>query len=150
MLDLDMFAQNITPMSVTLIYNSIKQTQNATHYIAVWNDHVLWNLQNMYGNIKASQVNELYKRGDTFYFIERYNKYLVLLRCDGVLGFTLKFTDFDGNFDNVLDEYTELRQKQWEQKDLDKIADCARRIINEPSTTQVQLIHHPLPIVDDI
>jgi hypothetical protein len=78
-----------------------------------------------------------------FHTIDRYCQYIVLTELNPLLGLSMKVSDFHNNLDAALDEYTELKGKEWSQQARDKIMKLFTEIKDNP-TDIAEMIIEPI------
>ncbi len=92
-----------------------------------------------------NNINSLMKQGTAFYFFMRHCQYVVYFSYDPGMGISITFTDFKGDWDNALDRYTALQEKEWGQPDRDKIMAVFEEIQNdETEYEKAEMVIRPL------
>jgi hypothetical protein len=126
------------------LVNRIGVIDNITHGMVLEDELVIHNFSLVYGLKKTNALLfSIRQRNENCYLISRFGDYVGFLRYQVDLGFSLTLTDFENNFDNVLDEYLELQRKEWKNEDIIKYLEIAKEIEKESQPSKMN-ISNPL------
>lgn len=129
---------------IEFLVNRIIEVDNITHGLVLENELVVYNFNIIYGDNKTiSLLTEIEKQNQNCYVINRFGDYVGFLNYQIDLGFSLKLTDFENNFDTALDEYLSLQKKEWKNEDIIKYLKIAKEIENESQPSKMT-ISNPL------
>ena len=129
---------------IEFLVNRIIEVDNITHGVVLENELVVYNFNMVYGKNKTiSLLTEIEKQNQNCYVISRFEDYIGFLNYQIGLGFSLKLTDFENNFDTALDEYLSLQKKEWKNEDIMKYLKLAKEIENESQPSKMT-ISNPL------
>lgn len=129
---------------IEFLVNRIVDLDNVKHGIVMENDLVVHNFQLVYGTeITQKLLIYLERENKNQYLIKRFGDYVGFLNYKVDLGFSLKLTDFENNFDKALDEYLELQKKSWKDEDVIKYLKIAKEIEKESQPSKMT-ISNPL------
>lgn len=129
---------------IEFLVNRIIEVDNITHGLVLENELVVYNFNIIYGENKTiSLLTEIEKQNQNCYVINRFGDYVGFLNYQIDLGFSLKLTDFENNFDTALDEYLSLQKKEWKNEDIIKYLKIAKEIENESQPSKMT-ISNPL------
>jgi hypothetical protein len=124
--------------------NRIVIIDNIKHGIVLENELVVENFKLIYGTNKTiSLLKTIESKKQNRYLICRFGNYVGFLNYQIGLGFSLKLTDFENNFDNALDEYLSLQKKEWKEEDIMKYLEIAKEIESESQPSKM-IILNPL------
>jgi len=121
---------------IEFLVNRIVDIDNVKHGIAMENELVIHNFNLVYGSEMTQKLLVYLERENkNQYLINRFGDYVGFLNYQVDLGFSLKLTDFENNFDKALDEYLELQKKSWKEEDIIKYLKIAKEIekVSQPS-----------------
>ena len=121
---------------IEFLVNRIVDIDNVKHGIAMENELVIHNFNLVYGSEMTQKLLMFLERENkNQYLINRFGDYVGFLNYQVDLGFSLKLTDFENNFDKALDEYLELQKKSWKEEDIIKYLKIAKEIekVSQPS-----------------
>lgn len=125
---------------VEFLVNRIVEIDNITHGVIVENELVIHNFSLVYGLKKANGLLfSIQQKNENCYLISRFGDYIGFLRYQVGLGFSLKLTDFENNFDSALDEYLELQRKEWKNEDIIKYLQIAKEIETESQPSKMTI-----------
>lgn len=129
---------------IEFLVNRIVDIDNVTHGIAMENELVIHNFNLVYGSEMTQKLLMFLERENkNQYLINRFGDYVGFLNYQVGLGFSLKLTDFENNFDKALDEYLELQKKSWKEEDIIKYLKITKEIENESQPSKMT-ISNPL------
>lgn len=129
---------------IEFLVNRIVNSDGVNHGLVLENELVIHNFNIVYGvNKTVSLLTEIQKQKKNCYLITRFGDYIGFLNYQVDLGFSLKLTNFENNFDNALDEYLELQRKNWKEEDILKYLKIAKEIENESKPSKMT-ISNPL------
>lgn len=129
---------------IEFLVNRIIEVDNITHGLVLENELVVYNFNIIYGENKTnSLLTEIKKQNQNCYLISRFGNYVGFLNYQIGLGFSLKLTDFENNFDTALDEYLSLQKKEWKNEDIIKYLKIAKEIEKERQPSKM-IISNPL------
>lgn len=129
---------------IEFLVNRIIEVDNITHGLVLENELVVYNFNIIYGENKTnSLLTEIEKQNQNCYLISRFGDYVGFLNYQIGLGFSLKLTDFENNFDTALDEYLSLQKKEWKNEDIIKYLKIAKEIEKERQPSKM-IISNPL------
>ncbi|MBP2282971.1 hypothetical protein H4V97_001289 [Flavobacterium sp. CG_23.5] len=129
---------------ICFLVNRIVEIDNVTHGIAMENELVIHNFGLVYGLEKAKNLLlSIQQKNENQYLISRFGDYIGFLQYKVDLGFSLKLTDFENNFDTALDEYLSLQKKEWKQEHIIKYLEIAKEIENKSQPSKM-IISNPL------
>lgn len=126
------------------LVNRIVEIDKITHGVVMENELVIHNFSLVYGLKKTNGLLfSIQQKNENCYLISRFGDYIGFLRYQVDLGFSLKLTDFENNFDSALDEYLELQRKDWKNEDIIKYLQIAKEIEKESKPSKMT-ISNPL------
>ena len=126
------------------LVNRIVEIDKITHGVVMENELVIHNFSLVYGLKKTNGLLlSIQQKNENCYLISRFGDYIGFLRYQVHLGFSLKLTDFEYNFDSALDEYLELQRKDWKNEDIIKYLQIAKEIEKESQPSKMT-ISNPL------
>ena len=126
------------------LVNRIVEIDKITHGVVMENELVIHNFSLVYCLKKTNGLLfKKKKKNENCYLISRFGDYIGFLRYQVDLGFSLKLTDFENNFDSALDEYLELQRKDWKNEDIIKYLQIAKEIEKESKPSKMT-ISNPL------
>ena len=129
---------------IEFLVNRIVDIDNVTHGIAMENELVIHNYNLAYGSEMTQKLLVYLERENkNQYLINRFGDYVGFLNYQVGLGFSLKLTDFENNFDKALDEFLELQKKNWKEEDILKYLKIAKEIEKESQPSKMT-ISNPL------
>ncbi len=129
---------------IEFLVNRIIEIDNVTHGMVMENELVIHNFGLVYGLGKANGLLlSIQQKNENQYLISRFGDYIGYLRYQVDLGFSLKLTDFENNFDTALDEYLSLQKKEWKNEDIIKYLKIAKEIEKERQPSKMT-ISNPL------
>ncbi len=129
---------------IEFLVNRIVEIDNITHGVVMENELVIHNFSLVYGLGKANGLLlSIQQKNENQYLISRFGDYIGYLRYQVDLGFSLKLTDFENNFDTALDEYLSLQKKEWKNEDIIKYLKIAKEIEKERQPSKMT-ISNPL------
>ena len=129
---------------IEFLVNRIVDIDNVKHGIAMENELVIHNFNLVYGSEMTQKLLMFLERENkNQYLINRFGDYVGFLNYQVGLGFSLKLTDFENNFDKALDEYLELQKKSWKEEDIIKYLKITKEIENESQPSKMT-ISNPL------
>jgi hypothetical protein len=115
-------------------FDEIIKQDGITHGLVVFHKTVVDNLKIIFGEELAIKVlDALTIPPDGGHFIERFCQFIILVNYSPTIGFSMKISDYKGNLDVALDEYSELQKNNWDQADIDKIMLLFQEIENKPT-----------------
>lgn len=121
--------------------NRIVEIDNVKHGIITDSVQVVENFKLVYGSDKTiSLLKTMEETKQNCYLICRFGDYVGFLKYQIGLGFSLKLTDFENNFDNALDEYLSLQKKEWKDDDVMKYLKIAKEIETESYPSKMTII----------
>lgn len=122
------------------LVNRIVETNNITHGVVTENELVIHNFSLVYGLKKTKGLLfSIQQKNENCYLISRFGDYVGYLRYQVDLGFSLKLSDFENNFNNALDEYLELQRKEWKNEDIIKYLQIAKEIEKESRKSKMTI-----------
>jgi hypothetical protein len=111
------------------LVNRIIKVDEITHGITLENELVINNFSLVYGQKKTNGLLlSIEQQKQNCYLISRFGDYVGYFSFNADLGFSLKLTDFENNFDKALDEYLELQKNNWKDEDILKYLKIADEI----------------------
>jgi hypothetical protein len=111
------------------LVNRIIKEDEITHGITLENELVINNFSLVYGQKKTNGLLlSIEQQKQNCYLISRFGDYVGYFSFNADLGFSLKLTDFENNFDKALDEYLELQKNNWKDEDILKYLKIADEI----------------------
>ena len=115
--------------------NEIREENGITHGLAVSTKTALKNIPIVLSGKVLEVVSELVKHPpkEGFGSLIRFCQYIVLIRMDPILGFSMQLSDFHNNLDAALDEYNALKLNNWDKEQRDKIMKLFQDIRNNPT-----------------
>ncbi len=129
---------------IEFLANRIYKEDDVSHAMVLEDELVIFNFNLVYGIQKtASLLKTIKEKNENCYFISRFGDYVGFFRFQTDLGFSLKLTDFENNFDNALDEYLELKKKEWKNNDILKYLQIAKEIEKTSQPSKIT-ISNPL------
>lgn len=129
---------------IEFLVNRIVEIDNVTHGMVMEDELVIHNFGLVYGLGKTNALLlSIQKENKNQYLISRFGDYIGFLRYQVNLGFSLKLTDFEKNFDKALDEYLVLQRKDWKDEDIKKYLKIAKEIESESQQSKMT-ISNPL------
>ena len=129
---------------IEFLVNRIVKIDNITHGIVIENDLVIQDFS-LANSVKKTNglLFSIQQKNENGYLISRFGDYIGFLRYQVGLGFSLKLTDFENNFNSALDEYLELQRKEWKNEDIIKYLQIAKEIESESKPSKMT-ISNPL------
>ena len=129
---------------IEFLVNRIVDIDNVKHGIAMENELVIHNYNLAYGSEMTQKLLVYLERENkNQYLINRFGDYVGFLNYQVGLGFSLKLTDFENNFDKALDEFLELQKENWKEEDIIKYLKIAKEIEKESQPSKMT-ISNPL------
>jgi len=123
--------------------NRIITADNIKHGIVTNSMQVVENFKLVYGfNKTVSLLKTIEDKKQNCYLICRLGDYVGFLNYQIDMGFSLKLTDFENNFDSALDEYLDLQKKDWKEEDIIKYLKIAKEIENESQPSKMTISNH--------
>lgn len=127
---------------IDFLVNKIEEVDGLTTGIVTDNLLVIHNLNLIYGEHKTINIlAEIERLNQNCYSISRFGDYVGFLNYQLDLGFSLKLTDFDNNFDKALDEYLNLINKDWKKEDTIKYLKIAKEIEAESQPSKMTILN---------
>lgn len=120
-----------------IFVNEIIKDNGVTYGIAVWDKTVLKNINIIYSGAMLTNILSLLNNppSEGLYFFDRFCQYVVFVQQEPYYGLTMKFTDYQNNDNLALDEYLKLKQKDWLQRDREKIMELYHEIKTQKHDT---------------
>ena len=120
--------------------NRIVTIDNVKHGIVTNSFLVIENFKLVYGFDKTvNLLKTIEDKKQNCYLICRLGDYVGFLNYQIDLGFSLKLTDFENDFDSALDEYLDLQKKDWKEEDILKYLKIAKEIENESHPSKMTI-----------
>ena len=128
---------------IEFLVNKIQEVDDLTIGIVADSHLVIHNLNHIQGEHKTINIlSEIERINQNCYSISRFGDYVGFLNYQLDLGFSLKLTDFDNNFDKALDEYLNLINKDWKKEDTIKYLKIAKEIEIESQPSKMTISNH--------
>ena len=136
---------SLTPLEIFINHTEIDG--ETIHGIAAWDKTVEENLNIILRNDKALEgIKHLIKNSkDPFYTFTRFCQFVVYIQYQPILGLSMVLTDFKNNTDAALEHYQELRDKDWNKSDVDKILSIFQDIQNDKTNIAKLVTKDPIP-----
>lgn len=134
-------------LPLEIFINHIEKEGETIHGIAAWNKTVEENLNIIFRGDKAlHDLKFLIKNlKEPFYTFARFCQFVVYIQYQPVLGLTMVLTDFKNDTDAALDYYKQLREKDWNKADVDKILSIFQEIQNDKTNIAKLVMKEPIP-----